>query len=152
MLNKLTKTAIAVTFLLAISGCKSNGIPYGSELFYDAAFRDKITDASKLSSEEQKRLQQVKILESAAKLEGTPKGEVVGLACKLAGFKWVWEPALNEVNGLTPEDAALTQLRLKAMQKGANTVVAPSCTHKDVDWGKDCFESWLCTGQAFLIQ
>jgi hypothetical protein len=148
-------TVIAAMLLPAISGCASVGIGYGGEAAYNAAFRDKITDASKLPAEEQNKLQQVKVIESASGVEGTPKGEVVGLACKLTVaafvFKWVWKPELNEVNGLTPEDAARTQLRIKAMQAGANAVIAPSCTHKDgIDWGNNCFESWRCTGQAFV--
>ena len=154
MLNTLGKTAIAVVLVPAVSGCASILISHVADTAYNAAFREKITDVSKLSSEEQSRLQQVKVVESAAGLEGTPKGEVVGLACKsaLLVFKWVWQPDLNEANGLTPEDAARTQLRLKAMQNGANAVVAPACTHKDgVDWGNNCFESWRCTGQALVI-
>ena len=92
----------------------------------------------------------------AGRLEGTPRGKVVGLACKLnAGvfvFEWTWKPELNEANGLTPEEAARNQLRLKAMRTGANAVVVSSCTHKESsDWGNDCFESWRCTGQALLV-
>lgn len=155
-LNSYSKIAVAVAFLPAFSGCASIGIAFGAEAGYNAAFREKISDASKLSSEEQSRLVQVKVVESAAGLEGTPKGEVVGLACKLTAalfvFKWVWKPELNEANGLTPENAARTQLRIKAMQNGANAVAAPSCTHMDgIDWGNNCFESWRCTGQAFVI-
>nr|MBP6110742.1 hypothetical protein [Rhodocyclaceae bacterium]MBP6280384.1 hypothetical protein [Rhodocyclaceae bacterium] len=67
-------------------------------------------------------------------------------------FKWTWRPVLNELNGLTPEAAALTQLRLKALKKGANAVAAPVCTHNvGIDWGNNCFESWVCTGQAVLV-
>ena len=78
------------------------------------------------------------------------------MSCKLTVavlvFKWTWRPQLNETNGKTPEEAARTQLLLKAMQKGANAVAAPRCTHKDgIDWGNNCFESWLCTGQAVWV-
>ena len=152
----IVKTVVAAVLLPAFSGCASIGIAYVGEAAYNAAFREKITDASKLSSEDQSRIQQVKVVESAAGVEGTPKGEVVGLACKLTAavfeFKWDWKPELNELNGLTPEEAARTQLRIKAMQNGANAVVAPSCMHKDgIDWGNNCFESWRCSGQAFVI-
>jgi hypothetical protein len=101
-------------------------------------------------------VKQIKFIESAAGLGSTPKGEVVGLACKLTVallvFKWIWRPELNEINGKTPEEAARTQLLVKAMQMGANAVAAPSCTHKDgIDWGNNCFESWVCSGQAVLV-
>jgi hypothetical protein len=67
-------------------------------------------------------------------------------------FKWTWRPELNEKNGQTPEEAARTQLRVKAMQKGADAVAAPSCKHKDgIDWSNNCFESWVCTGQAVAM-
>lgn len=140
-----------------LSGCASIGIGYGGDSAYNAAFRTKIEDASKLTPNEQVRLKEIKIIASVEGLNSVPRGEVVGLSCKLTVallvFKWTWRPVLNETNGLTPEEAALTQLRLKAMQKGANAVAAPSCTHKDgVDWGNNCFESWICSGQAVLVQ
>ena len=80
----------------------------------------------------------------------------MGLSCKLTAallvFKWVWTPELNEGNGLTPQAAALTQLRIKALLSGANAVVAPSCKRSEgLDWGNNCFESWRCTGQAYLL-
>ena len=139
-----------------VSGCASIGAAYGGESAYNAAFRVKIEETSKLPEDERIRLKQISFVDSAAGLNGTPKGEVVGLACKLTVallvFKWTWQPELNETNGLTPEQAARTQLQLKAMRNGANVVAAANCTHKDgIDWGNNCFESWVCTGQAFLV-
>jgi hypothetical protein len=129
---------------------------YGTEAAYNAAFRERIVEPSVLSPEEQSRLQQVRFIDSAAGTGGTPKGEVVGLACKLTAavfvFKWVWKPELDASSGFTPEEAARSQLRIKAMQIGANAVAAPSCLHKEgIDWGNNCFESWRCTGQAYAL-
>jgi hypothetical protein len=154
--SAVVKTAAAAALLPGLTGCAVVGLGYGGDAAYSAAFREKIVEAASLSADEQSRLQQVRVVDSAQGIEGAPKGEVVGLACKLTVavlvFKWVWKPQLNEANGLTPEDAARTQLRIKAMQAGANAVVAPSCTHKDgIDWGNNCFESWRCTGQAFVV-
>lgn len=139
-----------------LSGCASVGIAYGGESAYNAAFREKIEETSKLPEAEQGRLKQIKFIESAEGQGGTAKGEVVGLACKLTVallvFKWTWQPELGDTNGRTPEEAARTQLRLKAMKRGANAVAAPSCVHKDgIDWGNNCFESWVCTGQAVFV-
>ena len=149
------RIAIWLGVLQSLSGCVAVGASYGVEGGYNAAFRTKIEYASKLSDEEQARLRQVKFSEAAAGPGSTPKGELVGLACKLTdllAFKWTWLPELNEKNGKTPEEAARTQLLLKAMQKGANTVAAPSCVHKDgIDWGNNCFDSWVCTGQAVVV-
>jgi hypothetical protein len=142
--------------LLLLSGCASIGAAYGGEAAYNAMFRTKIEDASKLLADDQQKLKQVKFIDSTEGIDTTPKGQVVGLSCKLTVavlvFKWTWRPELNEMNGKTPEEAARTQLLLKAMQKGANAVAAPSCVHKDgIDWGNNCFESWVCTGQAVVL-
>jgi hypothetical protein len=139
-----------------LSGCAAIGAAYGGETAYNAAFRTKIEDPSKLSAIDQLKLKEVKFIGSADSIGGNPKGEVIGLACKLTVavfvFKWTWRPELNEINGTTPEEAARSQLLLKAMQKGANAVVAPSCIHNDgIDWGNNCFESWVCTGQAVAL-
>ena len=147
---------VFLCMLPMLSGCASIGAAYGGEAVYNAAFRIKIEDASKLPVDEQVKLKEVKFIDSAQSLDSVSKGEVVGLSCKLTVavlvFKWTWRPELNEVNGKTPEEAARTQLLIKAMQKGANAVAAPSCVHRDgVDWGNNCFESWVCGGQAVTL-
>ena len=152
----LTQAAMAAMLAPTVTGCASIGAAYGGEAAYNAAFREKVVDASTLSTQELARLQQVKVFDAGPGPEATPTGEVVGLSCKLTAalfvFKWTWKPGLNEANGLTPEEAARNQLRIKAMLSGANAVVAPRCTHKDgIDWGNNCFESWRCTGQAYVM-
>jgi hypothetical protein len=151
------KSAIIALLLLlpVLSGCAAVGASYGAESAYNAAFRTKIEEAAKLSEAERVRLSEVKFIEQATNL-GIPKGEVVGLACKLTVavfvFKWTWRPELGDANGKTPEEASRTQLRLKAMNLGANAVASPTCIHKDgLDWGNNCFESWVCMGQAMLL-
>lgn len=153
------RLAVATLWLCVapvVSGCASIGASYGAESVYNAAFRTKIEDVSSKTTNDQLRVRQVKFVDATAGLISTSKGEVLGLSCKLTPavlvFRWVWRPELNEVNGKTPEEAARTQLLFKAMQLGANAVVAPSCVHKDgIDWGNNCFESWLCTGQAVVV-
>jgi hypothetical protein len=156
ILPSLGLTSAAMMLLPVVSGCASIGVGYSGEAAYNAAFREKIVDVTKLNAEELDKLQHVQLVESGQAIEGAPKGEVVGLACKLTAalfvFKWVWKPELNEANGRTPEDAARTQLRIKAMLIGANTVVAPNCSHKDgIDWGNNCFESWRCTARTYSM-
>ena len=140
---------------LVVSGCASIGASYGAESVYNAAFRTKIEDVSTKTPDEQVRVRQVKFVDANADLI-TSKGKVVGLSCKLTPavlvFRWVWRPELNEVNGTTPEEAARTQLLFKALQLGANAVVAPNCVHKaGIDWRNNCFESWVCAGQAAIV-
>lgn len=145
----IRKLTLLVVVLPAASGCAALGAADVGESAYDAAFRTKIVDPSKLSVEDQTRLKGITFIESAAGLNAMPKGEVAGLSCKLTT---TWQPELNEVNGTTPEEAARKQLLLKAMQMGANAVASPSCKHKKlIDWGNDCFESWACTGDAVLV-
>ena len=151
-----SKVALSLGLLALLSGCASINTAYVVDAAYNAEFRVKIDDASKLPEQDQSRLKQIKFIESAVPLAGTAMGQVVGLSCKLTValfvFQWTWRPELNETNGQTPKEAARTQLLVKAMQKGANAVAAASCIHKDgIDWGNNCFESWVCTGEAVLV-
>jgi hypothetical protein len=155
-LPHLIKAPISIGIAALTSGCASIGASIGVEAGYNAAFRAKIEDISKKPIEDQIKTQQVRILDESPDLAVQPKGQVVGLSCKLTPavfvFKWVWHPELNEINGMTPEDAARRQLSFKAMQLGANAVVKASCTHRDgIDWGNNCFESWRCTGLVVVV-
>jgi hypothetical protein len=147
---------ISIGIAAFTSGCASIGASIGVEASYNAAFRAKLEDISKKPIEDQIKTQQVRFLDESPNLAVQQKGQVVGLSCKLTPavfvFSWVWHPELNEINGMNPEDAARRQLSFKAMQLGANAVVKASCTHRDgIDWGNNCFESWICTGQAILV-
>jgi hypothetical protein len=130
---------------------------------YSGAFRIEIEDASKLSADELRQLEDVQLYGSDEGLSYTSIGQVRSLSCKLSGpvlfpelffwAKWRWHPALSETNGRTPEDAAKMQLKIKALRAGANAIVSSTCTHNEsVDWGNNCFESWICTGNAVRVE
>ena len=123
---------------------------------YSAAFRIKLEDASKLSSDELQQLQNVQLLSPDKGLAYASKGEVKGLACKLSVAPlipvWVWRPVPSELNGKTPEELALTQLKIKAVKAGGNAVLSSACTHSDsLDWTNNCFETWICAGEAVHV-
>lgn len=149
--------AAVVGAALGVSACASIGAGTAVDAAYSAAMREPISDAHALPAELLARVRSVKVLASREGLEGEDRGTVTGLSCKLTAgvfvFRWVWKPALDDVNGQTPEDAAWTQLRIRAVERGADTLVAPRCTHRDgIDWGQNCFESWRCTAQAFATR
>jgi len=131
-----------------MSGCAVVG-----DAAYSAAFRTTFVDVAKLSAEELRQLDAIQVREAREELVYVSRGKVTGLACSLSVAPLVpvffWTPPLSEVNGRTPKEAAMTQMKGKALKLGANAVLSPSCVHHDiVDWGNNCFESWACTGEA----
>jgi hypothetical protein len=129
---------------------------------YSAAFRIEIEDASKLSADELRQLEDVQFYSSDEGLTYTSIRQVRSLSCKTSGSvafpeffwaKWRWLPDLSETNGKTPEDAAKTQLKIKALRAGGNAVLSSTCTHNEsIDWGNNCFESWICIGDAVRVE
>jgi hypothetical protein len=148
----IVKVVILLGVMLPVSGCALS-VGRAVDDFYNAHYRTTIEDVSLLSQQDHAKLREVAIIESAADGATASKGQVAGLACKLQAPNSKWLPALNDENGSTPEEAARTQLRIKALERGANAVVEPSCKHRRVmDWRNNCFESWVCTGKAVLVQ
>jgi hypothetical protein len=123
------------------------------EAVYSGALRIKIEDVSTLPEDVARQIRDVRLDIPQAESVYTAKGKVSGLACQLStghvssGRRW-W-PRPSEANGMTPEDIAITQLKLSAFRAGGNAVVSWSCVHNgDVDWLNNCFESWVSTGVA----
>jgi hypothetical protein len=130
----------------AVAGLSADGV-------YAAAFRTTIVDPSKLTADEQDKVRKVPVLAASEAPAHIAKGPVKGFACKLLGLSgWRWRPEPSEITGSTPEQAALSQMRIKAVQIGGNAVLLESCTHGDAwDWGNDCFDTWTCIGQSIVI-
>lgn len=147
-LGAVTRSIMALSCSL-LCGCAVVG-----DISYTAAFRTIIEDASKLSTDDLRQLQQIKLYSSGTSLTHTSVGQVKGISCKLsAGLMWRWKPALSEPNGNTPEEAAMMQLKIKALRAGGNAIVLPLCSHTEgVDLGNNCFESWICAGEAILTK
>jgi len=117
------------------------------------AFRTPMVEVSKLSAEELRQLAALPVREAAPQPGDVPRGKITGLACSLSVAPLVpvffWTPPLSAANGSTPKAVAITQLKIKAMKLGADAVASSSCVHHEiVDWGNNCFESWICTGEA----
>ena len=131
-----------------MSGCAVVG-----DAAYSAAFRTRFVDVTELSAEELHRLAAIQLRETADASLYVSRGKVTGLACSLSVAPLVpiffWAPPLSAANGSTPKEVAMTQLKIKALKLGANAVSAPSCIHHEiVDWANNCFESWVCSGEA----
>jgi hypothetical protein len=124
---------------------------------YSAAFRIKTEDASGLSSADLRRLGRVPVHSSGTALAYVPVAQVSGLACKLSVAPlipvWLWRPPVSELNGSTPEQVAMTQLKVRALRSGGNAILSPVCVHNEgLDWQNNCFESWICKGEAIRLE
>jgi hypothetical protein len=114
------------------------------------AFRTEIVDTAALSAEEQQQLARVRTYSADTTPSHTSLGQLKGLSCRDA-VRWV--PELSELNGRTPEEAAMTQLKVKVIKVGGNGMLSPTCSnHSVVDWGNNCWASWICTGEAIRVE
>jgi hypothetical protein len=146
-----------ISAAIALSGCASLAVGSGADALYSSVFRIKIEDVSKLSQDELLAAQAIILLPSAQAPDSIDKGPVAGLACKLSVAplipKFFWHPPLSEELAPTPEDVARLQLKVKALRAGANAVVESQCRqHGGIDWGNNCFDSWVCTGRAVALR
>lgn len=131
----------------ALAGLAADGI-------YAAAFRTTIIDPSRLSADDQEKVRTIQVLTEGDTPSRVFKGPVKGFACKLLSLDgWHWRPAPSASSGSTPELAALTQMKIKAVQLGGDAVVLKSCTQRNAwDWGNDCFDTWTCIGEAVTLR
>ncbi len=114
---------------------------------YSAAFRARIESASGLSPDELQQLQTLRFYSTDKGLAYTSIGQVQGISCKAT--VWLWIPNLSELNGRTPQEAAMMQLKIKAVRAGGNAILSSACSHSEsIDWANNCWESWTCVGEA----
>lgn len=121
------KNIVAGLFLILISGCAGFG---------------QIERVSDLSVNQLKMLQDIQLYDSADDLNYITLGKVKGLSCKGSAY-----------SGNTDKEAAITQLKIKALKINANAILYPTCSHdSSVDWGNNCWESWVCVGEAIRVK
>lgn len=117
---------IAVGFLF-LSGCAGLG---------------QIERVSDLSTEQLRQVQNIRLYDNDKGLNYRSLGKIKGISCKGSAL-----------SGNTKEDAAITQLKIKAMKVNANAILYPICSHDaSVDWGNNCWESWVCVGEAISVE
>ena len=117
---------------------------------YTSAFRTEIVSAYALSAEEQQQLSRMQTYSVDTAPSHTSLGQLKGLSCRET-LRWV--PEVSELNGRTPEEVAMTQLKVKVIKVGGNGILSPTCSnHSVVDWGNNCFASWICTGEAVRVE
>ena len=149
---RLVRSLLGLAAVVAASTAAS-GCAIVADAAYSAAFRTRFVDATKLSSAELRQLAAIEFREAADEREYVSRGKVTGLACSVSVAPLVpvfrWTPPLSDASGRTPKEVAMTQLKMKALKVGADSVLSPSCVHHElVDWGNNCFESWSCSGEA----
>lgn len=121
------KQVLILILPMVVSGCAGFG---------------QVERVSDLPTDQLRQLNQIKFYESDSGLKYSDLGRVKGLSCKGSAF-----------SGNSLEDAARTQLKIKAVKVGANGVLFPMCSHDaSVDWGNNCWESWVCVGQAIRVE
>lgn len=87
-------------------------------------------------------MNEIQTIQNPADLGYSSKGKIKGISCKGSAL-----------SGNTSEEAAMTQLKIKAVKAGANAVLYPTCSQDaSVDWGNNCWESWVCIGEAALLE
>jgi len=144
-----TPRAVVVLGSALLSGC---ALAAGdiADAGYNAAFRTKIEDMAALSADELQELTRVQTFSADTGLTYASVGKIEGFSCRET-TRWI--PVLSETNGRTPEEAAMTQLKVKTIKAGGNAILAPTCVHdSDMDWGNNCFASWTCTGVAIRLE
>ena len=118
---------ITVMSLLVLSGCAGLG---------------QVERTSGLSLDQWRQVNEIKFLENPSGINYDSLGNIKGLSCKGSAFF-----------GKATEEDAIIQLRIKAFKLNANAVLNPTCTHNaKTDWSNNCWQSWVCVGEAVLIK
>jgi hypothetical protein len=121
------KHIFILIFPIFLSGCAGYG---------------QVERISDLSTAQLRQLHQIKFYDSDAGLRYLDIGKIKGLSCKGSA-----------ISGNAMEEAARTQLKMNALKAGANGIIFPTCSHDaSVDWGNNCWESWVCVGQAIRVE
>lgn len=117
------KKTLLVVSLLSLSGCAGFG---------------QIESVSTLSPQQLQNLSTLSISKTTPKRSYASLGTVKGLSC-----------VGSAISGTAKEEAAMTQMKIKAIKLEADAVLYPTCAHDaSVDWGNNCWESWVCAGEA----
>jgi hypothetical protein len=96
---------------------------------------DRVSD---LNIEQLRRVNQVELLDKTPDQDYISLGKIKGLSCKGSAF-----------SSASDKESALFQLKLKAIKNNANAILYPTCSHDaSVDWGNNCWDSWVCIGEA----
>ena len=113
-------------FFLIFSGCAGLG---------------QVERISDLSAEHLRQISNVQFYETDKNLDYQSLGKIKGISCKGSAN-----------SGDTSKEAALMQLKIKAIKIGANAILYPTCSHDaSVDWSNNCWESWVCIGEAAIV-
>jgi hypothetical protein len=95
-----------------------------------------------LSVTQLQQLQEIKLYDSPEALNYVSLGKIKGISCKGSAF-----------SGNTEKEAAITQLKIKALKVDSNAILYTTCSHdSSVDWGNNCWDSWVCVGEAIRLK
>lgn len=116
-----------------------------------------IVEPSSLTDDERARLARIPAHEADPGQTFPAATEIHGYSCLRAMLNQpspgYWTPTLSEQYGHTPLEAAITQLRIGALRRGASAVILSNCALNPVyDIRTDCHETWVCTGMAVEVE
>lgn len=118
---------IGIIVCLILSGCAGLG---------------QIERVSDLSTDQLRQVHNIKLPENDTGLKYKSLGQIKGISCK--GSK---------NSGDAKEEAAIMQLKIKAVKINANAILYSTCSHDaSVDWSNNCWESWVCVGEAARVE
>ena len=126
MASLLSNVCRAVIVSSLLSGCAGLG---------------QVERVSDLTTEQLRQVHSIQLINSDKGLNYKSLGQIKGLSCKGSAL-----------SGDTKEEGAMMQLKIKAIKINANAILFATCSHDaSVDWGNNCWESWVCVGEAALI-
>ena len=123
---------IAISFLI-LTGCAAS---------------IQIERVADLSVAQLRKVNGVNLIKEPKGLDYVFLGKIKGLSCDRRGRSFVY--SLFSDN--TSEEAAITQLKIKAAKLGANAVLNIKCSANGIDWANNCWHTWICIGEAVLVK
>ena len=121
------KILISIILIFLFSGCSGLG---------------QIESISNLSISNLKNMNKIQLLKDAENIKYDSFGKIKGLSCKGSAN-----------SGSASKDGAMTQLKIKAIKLNANAILYTTCSHDaSVDWSNNCWESWVCFGEAIKLK
>ncbi|MCK0754122.1 hypothetical protein [Chromohalobacter japonicus] len=101
-----------------------------------------VDNVDELSLSQARAMNEIQTINNPDSVKYFSKGKIKGISCKGSAF-----------SGNTSKEAAMTQLKIKAVKMKADAISYPICSQDaSVDWSNNCWESWVCIGEAASLE
>jgi hypothetical protein len=120
-------SCFAVIVCLLLSGCAGLG---------------QVERVSDLSMEQLRQVHNIRLYDNDKGLNYKSLGQIKGISRKGSAY-----------SGDAKEEAAMMQIKIKAVKINANAILYLTCSHDaSVDWSNNCWASWVCVGEAAWVE